>query len=158
MQRELRERLLLQAGRGMKTCTFLHFWEQVKAKTTEEESQQRGRCTSPASIMESLRCTDEPLPGDPRRQGVDSFSGLFVRRGDCLFGPQPLARGRMTSLSFLLTACRGVWRPWRSTLRKHYFSAPESLIMRYKCRNSELSYSQPRRHKQDRAEIGRAHV
>lgn len=86
----------------MKTCTFLHFWEQVKAKATEEESQQRGRRTSPAGIMESLRCTDECLPGDESREGVDSVSGLCFLRGDCLFGPHPLALGRMTSLGFLL--------------------------------------------------------
>lgn len=95
----------------MKTCTFLHFWEQVKAKAAEEESQQRGRRTSPASIMESLWFTDESLPGNQSQEGVDGFSGWVLPRGGCLFGPHPLALGRMTSLGFLLTTCRGVWRP-----------------------------------------------
>lgn len=61
----------------MKMCTFLHFWE-LKAKATEEESQQRRRRMSPASIMESLWFTDESLPADQSREGVDSFSGLFL--------------------------------------------------------------------------------
>lgn len=29
------ERLLLRTGRGIKTCTFLNFWAQVKTKATE---------------------------------------------------------------------------------------------------------------------------
>lgn len=42
---------------------LLHFWEQVKAKATEDESQQRGRNTGAACIMESLWFADVSLPG-----------------------------------------------------------------------------------------------
>lgn len=107
--REVREeRLLLHTGRGIKTCTFLHFWAQVKAKATE--AGRGRRCARPASIMESLWLSDEALPGDQSGVGA-AVPRLVVLRGDCPFGPHPVAHGRMTSLGSLLTTCRGMRRP-----------------------------------------------
>lgn len=54
---------------GNKTCTFLNFWAQVKAKATE--AGQGRRRARPASIMESLCLSDESLPGDESGEGQE---------------------------------------------------------------------------------------
>lgn len=119
----------------MKMCTFLHFWERVKAKTTEEESEQRegGAPVQPASWKV---CSPQmTLFLVIRASRVWTLSpACFLRRGDCLPGQDtPIGwwRNDITRLSPDNTRRCGT-----STLRKHYFSALESLMMG--CRNAEL--------------------
>lgn len=88
------------------------FWEQVKAKAAEEESEQRESgaaswkvCAPQMSLFLVIRASR-----------VWTLSpACFLRRGDCLpaclLGTLPLAGGGMTSLGFLLTTRGGVGRP-----------------------------------------------